>query len=447
VLSRIIISIVLVFPFENSTSDRNLDWLREGISELIVGTLQPDPQLTVFTRDERLAAYDKLTIPEAAVVSRATSMKIGWDSGADFIVTGRFAGTTENFQIAARVINLATSSAGPEIKASGKLEDIVSMTAALGSELRANAVGAVYDRPGAHRAPLQIPSSAFENYTRGIISTDPDKRAEYLQTAIRLHPQFTDAIFQLGRSYHEQRDFKNSNASLERIPVTHPLYLQAQFMIGLNRFYLGEFASAAAAFEKLLPANYDVLVNLGAAYLSKGEHVSALLAWRRAQDLDPLSAEAFFNSGYLSFLQNQNEAAVRDLSQSLKVRGRDSEALFLLGRAYEKLGRAEEAQRVTAQSTRLSQRVERWLTQPLPKLERLRPSTTFRDSKQIWTEERLKRRTKGQDLASWLESIQTKVDAYQYGEAVRELQNVLRIHPDSAEAKSLLEEVNARRNR
>jgi Flp pilus assembly protein TadD/TolB-like protein len=443
VLTGIIISIILAFPFENSTNDRNLDWIGEGITELIVERLRPEAGLAVYTRDERLAGFEKAGIPETTVVSRATALKLGWEAGADHLVVGRFSGTPDNFQITARIVDLETSASSPEFRMSGKLEDIIAMVDSLSWQL----LKAIH--PGSARSESDfmarppLPQSAFENYVRGIMSTDPQKRAAYLQTAIRLHPQYEAAMFQLGRSFYEDRDFKNSSLWLEKIPGTSPDYLQAQFLTGLNRYHLGDGAGAAAVFEKL-PQTYDVQINLAAAYLLRGDHVSALLTWRKAMELDPLSSDAFFNSGYLSYLQNQNEAAVRDLRESLKLRGRDSEALFLLGRALERLGQSEEARRVTAQATRLSQRVERWLTQPLPKLERLRASTSFRNRSAIWTDKRAARRAKGQDLASWLEEVQTLVDAYQYGEAIRELQEVMRTYPGAAEARSLLDEVQAR---
>jgi tetratricopeptide (TPR) repeat protein len=129
----------------------------------------------------------------------------------------------------------------------------------------------------------------------------------------------------------------------------------------------------------------------------------------------------------------------------LNLRGHDSEALFLLGRAYERQGRFEESQKLIAQAKRLSQRVERWSTQPLPKLERLSTTATFTNGEQIWTEGRLQRRAKGDGLAVWLESAQNQIDSYMYGEAIRELQNAIRVFPDAADARVLLQEVKRQR--
>jgi tetratricopeptide (TPR) repeat protein len=137
--------------------------------------------------------------------------------------------------------------------------------------------------------------------------------------------------------------------------------------------------------------------------------------------------------------------AVHNLSDSLRLRGRDSEALYLLGRAYERQGRTDESQKLISQATRLSQRVERWLTQPLPKLERVSTEPMLTNRNEIWTENRITRRAKRQDLMTWLEMIQVQIDANLYGDAIRELQSVLQVFPNSSEARSLLDEINERR--
>src|SRR5439155_26175521 len=121
-------------------------------------------------------------------------------------------------------------------------------------------------------------------------------------------------------------------------------------------------------------------------------------------------------------------------------------ALLLSGRTYQKLRRLDESQKDIAQATRLSQRVERWLNQPLLRLARLGTSPVFRSHNDIWTEPRLVRRARGQDLAAWLESIQTDVDSYLVGDALRQLQDVLRVFPQSAEAQSLLDDVHRQQN-
>jgi tetratricopeptide (TPR) repeat protein/TolB-like protein len=430
---------VLVFPFENLSNDRTLDWIGEGISELIFERFQPEFGVYASPREERIAAYEDLGIPDATAISRATALKIGWNAGADFIITGHFSGAADKFQIVARLVDMEAGAAS-EMTAQGKLEDVMPLTINLSWQLLKKVVPATVSPESDYVARPPTPRSAFENYVRGILNQDLQKRIDLLQTAIRLSPQYGPALFQLGRAFHLQREFRMSNQTLQKLAASAPDHQQAQFMIALNDFYLGDYAHAIPILQQL-PPTYDALLNLGAAFSQKGDAVSAMAAWKRAADLDPLMSDAFFNMGYLSFVKGDLGAAANNLTASLKLRGRDSEALFLLGRTYEKQGRIEESQKLIAQAARLSSRVERWITQPLPKLERFATTTAFRSHDEIWNGQRLARRAHAQDLAAWLDMIQTDMDSYSFGDAIRELHDLMRVFPDSAEARSLLSEV------
>jgi len=434
----------MVFPFENLSNDRTLDWIGEGLSELIIGRLQPEPGVYVFPREERLAAYEKLGIRETATISRATALKLGWDNAADYVITGSFSGPPDDFHIVARLIDTEAGSA-TELDTGGNLQEVIPLTITLAWRLLKKVVPGTASPESDYTARPPTPRSAFENYVRALLNPDLQKRADMLQTAVRLHPQYGPALFQLGRTLHLQRDYATSNQWLQKLPESTPERRQALFLMGLNYFYIGDQARAIAAFQQL-PQTYDVLLNLGAAYSRKGDQALATSMWKRAEALDPLGADAFFDAGYVNYVKGDFDQAEKDLDQALKLRGRDSEALFLLGRTYEKQSRAEESRRLIGLATRLSQRVERWLTRPLPYLERFVTATTFRNHSDVWSDQRLARRSRSQDLPSWLDVVQNDVDSYLFGEALRELGDLMRVFPNSSEARLLVSEIDRRRN-
>jgi len=53
-------STVLLFPFENQSNDRTLDWIGEGISELINQRLQHESGVYITSREERIAVYEDM---------------------------------------------------------------------------------------------------------------------------------------------------------------------------------------------------------------------------------------------------------------------------------------------------------------------------------------------------------------------------------------------------
>jgi tetratricopeptide (TPR) repeat protein/TolB-like protein len=433
---------VLVFAFENQTDDRNIDWIGTGLSELVVERLASEPDLYVFNRDERTIAYERMGIPESVAVTRATAMSIGWDTGADFVVIGRIYGTHQDFRIEARILNLKNSSSGLNVIVNGDLQNLIPMASSLSFKLARQLAPDSTSPESDYIAHPPVPSSAFEAYIRGTIASDSARSIALFQDAIRLHPQYTAAMYQLGRQYGLSLDFKNSTPMLEKVRAGSPEFLQARFMLGLNHYNAGDFEKSVAIFSALPPV-YDVLINLGMAYAGNNDFSDAMTAWKRASELNPLGTEAPFNMAHLGVTRNERsdvEAAAKSIEQYMQLHSRDAEAIFLQGRIYERLGRIEESQRLIASAVNLSPRLGRWVNQPLTNFRRLRtqPNVTalrLAPEATIWNDDRLQRRAHGSDIATWLDAVQKSIDSQLYGEALAELQDIARTFPQSAETR------------
>jgi tetratricopeptide (TPR) repeat protein len=288
----------------------------------------------------------------------------------------------------------------------GELDELIPMAANLASNLANRLVpgSAMPESDYATRPP--VPRSAFEAYIRGVLSADPQRRVELLQDAIRLYPQYGAAIFHLGQTHYLDSSYKASNEALLKIAANAPEFPQAQFMMGMNAYHLEEYARAAQIFLTL-PPTYDVLVNSGASFAAAGNVVAATTAWRYALEANPTGTEAQFNLAFLSFRREEWELASRRLAQFVQEHPRDSEAVFLLGRAYDRLGRADESRRMTDQALRLSPRLGRFLTQAVPNLVRVRTEfnpTELRMSSGsgLWNKARIARRDAAQEASEGL---------------------------------------------
>jgi tetratricopeptide (TPR) repeat protein len=383
---------VLVNAFGNETGDRSLDWTGEGLATAIADRLVAYRQLYVFARDERIAEYERLGVPEPLSVSRATSIRMAWDLGADVLVTGRYLRDHDELHIEARVLNLSENTIDLDLSVTGKPDELLSTAASLASRLAGVLV------PGsalpASNDSVTIPGKAFEAYIRGVMSIDSQRRVELLQEAIRLHPQYSSAIYQLGLVRYLDMESKESTALLQRVPAEAPEYPMARFMMGINSYHSGDFGRAAAIYSALEPS-YDILVNLGASIAAGGDRTAASPVLRRAAERNPSGSEAAFDLAYISFVGGQFEAAAARFSQYLRARERDSEVLFLLGQAYSKLGRAEEARRLTDEAVHQSPSMARWTSQGIPNLLRIRTqfdATELRLPGGVWNEARKARR-------------------------------------------------------
>jgi TolB-like protein len=222
---------VLVLPFENQTGNPGVDWLGEGVADLTIERLEAEPALYTFSRDERVAAYRKAGIPAKVVVSRATAIRLGWESGADVVIVGVLSGTPADFGVQARLIDLAALNAFDEATVAGKLDGVMTLVRSLSGNIAGKLAPAGAVEPPLPKAP---PPSAFEKYVRGLLSEDPARRIAFLKEAVRLDPGYPDAIFELGRAYHEARDYKVSREWIDKIAAVSPNYSDARFLQGLN---------------------------------------------------------------------------------------------------------------------------------------------------------------------------------------------------------------------
>jgi len=385
---------VLVNAFGNDTGERNLDWIGEGLATAIAERLNTQRQLYVFGRDERQAEYERLGIPEPLSISRATSIKIAWNMGADILVTGRYSGDHDDFRVEARVLNLAENAIDLDLSVTGKLDELISMSASLASRLAAALVPGATMPESDYAARPPIPRSAFEAYIRGVMSVDAQRRVELLQDAVRLHPQYTSAIYQLGLCQYLDSNYVESNRLLERISNDAAEYPMARFMLGMNAYHLNDFGKSAAIYSSLEPS-YDILVNLGASLAAGGDAAGGTAALKRAVELNPSGSEALFDLAFIAFTKGEWDTAASGFSQFLQTRGRDSEVLYLLGRTYARLGRNDESRRLIGQAIRQSQNLARWQTQVIPNLLRVRTefdATELRLRGGIWTEARRSRK-------------------------------------------------------
>src|SRR5262245_65998224 len=78
---------ILVMPFENVTRDSRIFWLTEAAAVLLADNLNT-LGVNAITREERRAAFERLRVPPASVLTDATVIRIGQLVGASQVIVG-----------------------------------------------------------------------------------------------------------------------------------------------------------------------------------------------------------------------------------------------------------------------------------------------------------------------------------------------------------------------
>ncbi|MBI2955776.1 MAG: tetratricopeptide repeat protein [Acidobacteria bacterium] len=342
----------LVVPFENLSGGADLDWVGESFAEALAANLS-GPGVTVFTREERLAALEKLGLPPVGPLTRASLLRLGQELEADRVVIGRFEIEGGHLRAEARWLAVAALSLSRPVEQSGSLDQLLEVQAWLTWRLLRQLDSTFPWSFQDYRQRLpRLSVSAFENYVRGLLAMQREQQLRYFLQAAHLEPSYTLPAFHLAQLYFEDHDYAAARRWFEKIPDGDPLALDAGFYLALCHFFTGEFARASETLAPLasqLPVK-DVWNNLGVFASRQGDPAAALAHFHRALEEDPDDPDLYFNLGLHHLRHNQWEEAARALKRCLEIAPRDTEALFLRARALEQLGHEEDARRARLQA-------------------------------------------------------------------------------------------------
>ena len=277
-------------------------------------------------------------------------IRIGQSLDADKVIYGEFnlkpgppsgPKTQGTLSITARVLDLKRSQEGPKFSEVGALEDLAVLqrhlawqilslispdTCALGARFRPAQPGGA---SGRHR--IVHPRSARRRAAR--------KSGSCLGRRCGLNPGFSQACFELGRVSFRVKDYRTAADWFQKVAPESVAYNEATFLLGLSRYYMGDFAGAEAAFTQVaaaVPLN-EVLNDLGAAESRRNE-ASALENFQKALDGDTSDPVYQFNAGYELWKQGNYAAAAERFRAVLERDPDDTQAPVLLARCLKQSG-------------------------------------------------------------------------------------------------------------
>lgn len=359
---------VLVVPFFNVSSSSNLDWISESIAQTMREALAARGILVV-SREDRQEVYRRLSIRPNARLTRASVIKVAEALDAAEVIYGNMefvpaANSTPKpeaspgpgqpapletrpvlvsrgtLRLTASLLDTKHMRKGPDFVEEGPLEDLAKLQTQLAWQvLRFLAPEAT---PPAEQFLQEHPPvrlDAMENYIRGLLAASPEQKHRYFTQAVRLDARFSQPCFELGRLYWEKKEYRLAAGWLARVKPSDPHHLEANFFLGICRYYSSDFDRARAAFELVaqsVPLN-EVFNNLAAAQ-SRRNLPEALENFRKALEGDPSDPDYHFNVGYILWKRKDFAAAAERFRAVLERNAEDEQATLLLGRCLQKNG-------------------------------------------------------------------------------------------------------------
>jgi tetratricopeptide (TPR) repeat protein len=181
-------------------------------------------------------------------------------------------------------------------------------------------------------------------YNRGATLYDMgqyDRAIQDYDAAIKLNPNFGQAVFNRGNAYDEKgqydRAIQDYNLAIELSPDYAKVFNNRGYVYDEKREYDRAIRDYDRALE-LNPSYAEALNNRGIAYGKMGEYIHAIRDYDRAIELEPKYAEAFNNRGGVYYQIRDYDRAIQDYDEAIKLKRNFAMAFYNRGMAKLKRG-------------------------------------------------------------------------------------------------------------
>ena len=286
---------IAVLPFENMSSDKEIEYFSDGLTEEIIGNLTGLKGMTVIPRTTSMQFKG----------TNKDINRIGKELGARYITTGSVRKFQDNLRISVQRIDLSNNKQLWAKTFKGKAEDIFDISENVSKE--------IVNATKAFDCYLQ----AREFITRRT-KNSVQLAVDLFEKAIKLDPQYSAAYAGLGEAYGIiYRDFNRDEQLLDKA-----------LEVGLKAV---EFDSTSS----------EAYAALGLSYFGKNELTKSLEATRKAITLDDKNYNAYWILSRIYHTEDRDREAVEALEKVLKINSEFLIAYQDLQMYYERLGEKE----------------------------------------------------------------------------------------------------------
>jgi len=291
---------VAVLPFTNVRGDASTDYLSDGITESLIGSLAHIPQLKVRSRDSvfRYKGKDK----------DIDLQTIGSNLRVSTILSGRVMVQGDTIDISAELTNVGDNTELWGHRYSGRRVDLISLQQQIAGDiagkLRSTLTSA--DRQQVTHQGTDN-AEAYALYLKGRYAWNKRTTADlataisYFNQAIAKDPEYAQAYAGLADVYsvlhffgaNPRDSFPKSNAAARKALALDPTLAHLHAVLGTNEMeYDWDFAGGESELRKAIeldPNDATAHQWYGEKLSALGRHEEALAEINRAHELDPLS--------------------------------------------------------------------------------------------------------------------------------------------------------------
>ncbi|MEN3327675.1 MAG: eukaryotic-like serine/threonine-protein kinase [Acidobacteriota bacterium] len=347
---QVAIQSIAVMPFVNESGNSDVEYLSDGMTETLIGSLSQVPNLAVKSASAVFHYKGKET----------SAKTLGDELGVQAVLLGRVVQRGDDLKLSLELVNTKTQDVIWSEQYNRQHGDLVTLQSDIARDvsqkLERKFSGAAENLTKKYTANPE----AYELYLRGRYhwnrrTVDDDKKAlEYFDKAVKSDPSFalayvglSDAHLMLGitdamaGAMSPADTVPPARTAAEKAIELDPNLAEAYASRGHVRWKQRDWAGAEADFKRSieLSPNYPYVHLFYAIFLAyNGRTQEALGEAKRSAELDPYSIPILANYSYLHYLQRRPEEAIAIGKRAVAFDDSIPIGRQRLGLAYEQKG-------------------------------------------------------------------------------------------------------------
>jgi DNA-binding winged helix-turn-helix (wHTH) protein/TolB-like protein/Flp pilus assembly protein TadD len=309
-----------VMYFDNQSGSTDLEWLREGLADMLIASLSRSKQLNVLSRQQLFILLERIGHRPADPIRLDDAIEIGRKSQAEVIVLGSFARLGDKIRINVSLYNTSNGQqTASESIVADRPSDILTQVDLLSFKL-SNQLGASI--AGADKTALAGVMTenleAYRYYSLALEKTQALHNQEaitLLEKAVALDPEFAMAHARIGYTYAVAWGLANKGKP----------YLEKAFKL----------SGRLTGKDKLDITAWYAIANL--------DYPGAAQVFRQVIAQYPTEIEAYWRLGRLLLGEEKYEEAIDVLKRGLIVDAEAKDVYNALGVTYRDMGQHNEA--------------------------------------------------------------------------------------------------------
>jgi tetratricopeptide (TPR) repeat protein/DNA-binding winged helix-turn-helix (wHTH) protein len=358
---------VAVMYFDNQSGSSDLDWLREGLADMIITGLSRSDKLSLLSRQQLHLLLERIGHNEDEKIRMDEALNVARRSQARILVLGSFGRLGEQIRIDvqlhdARDGQLLAAERLVVAQPAEILTQVDLLSLKLASHLGATAAGSAGE-PGL-TSVMTDNLQAYRYYSLAVEKSQAlhtQKAVELLEKAVALDPQFAMAYGRIGYAYavtghdgekakpHLEKAFQLSN----RLTEKDRLYINAWYSIA-NLDYHG----AVEQLRKIVaqyPMEVEAYLRLGYQLRGEGQHGDAISVIKQGLVIDSEARDLYNALGLIYLDLHRYEEAIAAHQRYVQLAQAEPNAYDSLGMSYQCAGHYSEARAAYEQALALKQ--------------------------------------------------------------------------------------------